>query len=278
MLARAIAQPPCTDGVRRSRWAAIRNCFDDQTEILTEQRGWQLFKNLTEDDKVATIYEGHTLGFEKPSYHYAAHYKGEMVGLDCEGGDMLVTPDHKVYTSKCVGRRQEWLPYDFEFAKTAYGKLNRKLLRKCRWEGVKHDGVNYSEDFFEFLGYWFAEGSCGKYESKTDGYVRRRLVLTTCNDAWYARRVLERAGLPYSRNARVDGGYNFVVNVTPDTRKLINELCEYGGARDKFVPQYVKDAPPLCIAAFLRGFLMGDGGVAGGGKTVTAYTSSKQLA
>jgi len=34
MLARAIAQPPCTDGVRRSRWAAIRNTYPELKSTL----------------------------------------------------------------------------------------------------------------------------------------------------------------------------------------------------------------------------------------------------
>lgn len=37
LINRAMRQAPGPDGVRRSRWAVVRNCYDDKTEILTEK-------------------------------------------------------------------------------------------------------------------------------------------------------------------------------------------------------------------------------------------------
>ncbi len=45
IMRRAQEQAADSNGVRRTRFAVIRNCYDDQTEILTERRGWQLFKD-----------------------------------------------------------------------------------------------------------------------------------------------------------------------------------------------------------------------------------------
>ena len=65
IIRRAHMQAPGPDGIRRSRWAVIRNCYSDDTEILTEKRGWQLFKNLLPHDKVA-IYDHGVMRFEIP--------------------------------------------------------------------------------------------------------------------------------------------------------------------------------------------------------------------
>ena len=36
---RCVEQLKGPDGLRRSRWVVVRNCYDAQTEILTETRG-----------------------------------------------------------------------------------------------------------------------------------------------------------------------------------------------------------------------------------------------
>ena len=39
--------------IKRTKWVIVRNCFDDKTEILTEQRAWKLCKDLHPEDNVA---------------------------------------------------------------------------------------------------------------------------------------------------------------------------------------------------------------------------------
>src|SRR3990167_5232661 len=43
-----------------------RSCYDDQTEVLTEKRGWILFKDLLNTDKVAVLKNFQDLIFEYP--------------------------------------------------------------------------------------------------------------------------------------------------------------------------------------------------------------------
>jgi len=95
IMKRAQAQVPGPDGIRRSRWAVVRNCYDDQTEILTEKRGWQLFKDLLLDDAVATL-DGDHLVYKTPEGVVSYPYQGEMVGFEGESIDFLVTPEHKM--------------------------------------------------------------------------------------------------------------------------------------------------------------------------------------
>ncbi|HII15248.1 MAG TPA: hypothetical protein HA362_02955, partial [Nanoarchaeota archaeon] len=72
-------------------------CYDNRTEILTE-KGWKYFNNITFEDKVATL--NATTGkteFNTPTDIQDFAYKGEMYNVETENGDLLVSPEHKVY-------------------------------------------------------------------------------------------------------------------------------------------------------------------------------------
>ena len=71
------------------------NCYDDKTEILTK-RGWIPFPELRDDDSVAQYWaESKAIDFTVPLSVYRAHYKGDMVSLQNQHLDLLVTPNHR---------------------------------------------------------------------------------------------------------------------------------------------------------------------------------------
>jgi DNA polymerase-1 len=71
----------------------LQNCFDDQTEILT-QRGFVLFRDLAPEDEVAAWDDGDVY-FVRPTDYIARPYCGRMVKLTNQHTDLLVTPDHR---------------------------------------------------------------------------------------------------------------------------------------------------------------------------------------
>lgn len=100
----------------------LGKCFDKHTEILTEERGWQLFKKLLPTDKVATLVNG-CLEFVQPEEYYEGFYEGEMIGCRADQLDFLVTPNHRCYVvtdpekvNSCnawhIEEAQELLKYD----------------------------------------------------------------------------------------------------------------------------------------------------------------------
>jgi hypothetical protein len=257
-------QPSTMDGVRRTRWMVVRNCYDDQTEILTEERGWVLFRDLDKDDRVATLQNGTDLVFEKPSYHYAAPYKGEMLGIQHQGIDLLVTPDHKLWTSRQSTDTKIWHPYRHETISEIYGKQTRRFKRDALWRGKRPE---FSLDFYEFLGFWFAEGYAGVQSTRLD----------------YTRDLLNRAGLQFSEIESKSGhiassSVNFVIRITPDIKPLVEELTELGKSHEKHIPQWIKDSSWEAIREFLIGYVEGDGQVYKDINTVIATTVSKRLA
>lgn len=257
------------DGIRRSRFAVIRNCYDDQTEILTRDHGWVLFRDLKEDDLVAML-DGEEVRFVRPSYYYSAPYSGEMVGFENEGLNFCVTPDHKLLVSARNAREKEWGEYRFRKAFDCFGKQNLRVSRAAgAWKGVD---CCLSEEMFEWLGYWFAEGSTSSLNGRHACHV------TTKNDKEYATSLFEKAGLPYSINKRSDDAVNIRLLVTHQTIDLIKKLIRCGKSTTKSIPAEWKNAPTGHLKMFIKGYLAGDGDHRSHDNTVCASTASRGLA
>src|SRR3989304_2389865 len=77
---------------------ANTECYAEGTEILTED-GWKNFKDLTMEDKVASLVGEKTLEFVKPERVLSYDVKGKMVHFKNEDIDLLVTPNHEMYLS-----------------------------------------------------------------------------------------------------------------------------------------------------------------------------------
>lgn len=252
IIRRAHEQTPGPDGRRRTRWAVIRNCYDDQTEILTEKRGWQLFKDLLPDDAVATLVGGRELVFVEPTMHYEYDHDGEMVGYYGENIDFLVTPEHKMYVSLRNARKKEWSEYKFRDAMDVYGKYNMRVKRNAdKWQGERPE---YSPDFMEWFGFWVAEGWVStepKYEC----------IITQSENLDYVRKLFNDAKLPFHEGhyKSQNGRGTFRLAMDKDTRKIVEMLSPLGKSHEKYVPQWVKNSPVEYITRFIKGYLAGDG-------------------
>jgi hypothetical protein len=278
IIRRAHEQAPSQDGIRRTRWAIIRNCFDDQTEVLTEKRGWQLFKDLVPEDKIASQEKGNELVFVTPSFYYSSPYKGEMIGYENRNIDFLVTPDHRLYASMINGRTKKMYGYEFYKAGDIYGMTHYRFKKNIE----KYNGgfSEFSERMFEFFGFWFAEGYVGKYPRKdTHGY-HWRLTVSQKENIKYVTELLDACGFKYGRNKNTNSSaYNYCVYVNDDIKLLIEKLLPCGNSRTKHLPDWIKNAPSSHLQAFLRGYEKGDGHTRTHKNDSTRlYTSSEKLA
>jgi hypothetical protein len=273
IIRRAHEQKPSADGIRRSRWVVVRNCYDDQTEILTEKRGWRLFRDLLPDDKVATL-DGDTLVYELPESVVAKEYSGEMLGYEGEGANFLVTPDHKMWVSIRRTRKKIWGEYEILEAKEVYGSQTVRVRRDAIPCGGNQE---YPLDFYEFYGFWLAEGSCGEYLYPPRKTPSRRLNVTQKTQILYVESLLERNGFEYRKNSKTDSPDCYVYSLEKN-KSLMTTLWHLFSEKSpaKYIPQNIKDAPANCLKALLHGYFMGDGGESGG--TVRLRTSSKRLA
>ena len=281
VMGRSVKQRPGIQGRRRSRWGFIRNCYDDQTEILTEHRGWVKFVDLRTDDAVATLKDGEELFFEVPSYYHAAPYKGEMIGLANEGIDLLVTPDHKLWCTKTSGRDRREMPYRFEAAERCYGMIDWRFKRDAVWKGAPADE---SLDFFEFLGFWFSNGTAGVYTYPGRNGIttepRRNLCFTQGQLRDYAREMIERIGFEWFESEREDGLTNtYLSTKTVRAKRLVDDLAACGAQAERAIPSWIKNSSADQIGAFFEGYFKAGGHEASSEHDVTRIcTASKRMA
>ncbi len=84
------------------------DCYDDQTEILT-QSGFKPFKDLSNDDLVAQFHYDKSITWVKPTSYYSEDYSGDMIRFNNfkNNVDLLVTPNHRmVYEHRKNGKIQ----------------------------------------------------------------------------------------------------------------------------------------------------------------------------
>ena len=268
---RATEQEADSQGNRTTKWAVIRNCYDDQTEILTERGGWKLFKDLASDDRVAML-DGDKTVFVKPSYYYSDDYVGEMVEFENEGVDFCVTPNHRMYVSRRNARRKNWGDWEFKDAADLYGKTNARVRKNGgEWEGRD---VGMSPEMFEWLGFYMAEGWAGV--TSYNGIVRHNCTITQAVRSDYVDGLFESAGLPYTVS-QGKGVVRYRLSTTLETKPIIKMLSGLGLALTKRVPHAWKNAPSEHLSRFIKGYLAGDGDHSSSG-VVSAGTSSRQLA
>lgn len=265
-----------TWGITHTKWAIIRNCYDANTEILTEKRGWIKFNDLASLDAVATLKGGY-LTYEIPSNYYKASYSGTMIGIRGQNMDLLVTPNHHLWVSPRKTRKKIWYPYKHIHADDIYGRDGLyRLQNTAKWQGKKD---NHTTDFFEFLGFWFAEGSVSIIKRKDCAGYHHRLVLTQKKEVDYVHNLLKRNNIDYGIHQRPDGTCYFNISQkSKRIKKLTKELFEYGKAKTKSIPGYIKYANAGKIRAFLKGYQKGDGSYKTNTKTCDhLYTSSHRL-
>ena len=171
-------QPPpsITDINMESIWY----CYDDQTEILTDRRGWQKFVDLTDGGMVATM-EPHSgrFSWQKPTASPALDYVGPLINP--AGLDLMVTPNHRMVTNYLTYKACRALRVPAQQGEGTYlipaavmeASLNRHMkvpVTAKSWlahdlpdmlipsskGAIKLSGLNYSA----FMGLYLSEGSC----------------------------------------------------------------------------------------------------------------------
>ena len=109
--------------IQKPTVVADKLCFDKETEVLTEN-GWKFFKDLSYEDKVATLNpETNNLEYETPTNIYSYDYDGKMYFLKNDKIDILVTPNHKHYVAKPDSDK-----FEFETSTSLFGNLRKFLI------------------------------------------------------------------------------------------------------------------------------------------------------
>ncbi len=251
-------------------------CYDDKTEILTDQ-GWKLFKDLDKTEKVATLNtDENTLEYQKPNKYVAQDNHKELYSVDNRALSFSVTANHNMWVATKTrkgGNTDVGNGYkDYRFVRADELPSGFKIQRTCDWVALNCDAeLDVSEwvskfniNWFKFMGIYLSEGCVIK--GSKDSY-RISIAAVKKEARKDISQLLDLMGFKYG--------------VRPDQFRIgrQNELAKYllqfGKARDKYIPDCVKFGTRFQIDTFLDWYVKGDGRVFNGARIV--FTSSKRM-
>lgn len=237
-------------------------CADSATEILTETRGWLLFKDLLPTDKVATRNPStKTLEWQQPTNYVNSPYKGEMYKIKSSSVDMVVTPNHRMLVTKGSSKEEVFMTAEEIFKSNKYQSYYH-IPMTSSWVGTEvtekifvhmYKGVGRhsspltmsGDDYVAFMGMYLSEGhalyggdiNIGQ-QSISKGYEPYKILL---------ERIFER---PITHNGE---SFSF-------SKVALGEfLCSFGLSENKYIPQDIMNATPRQLQIFWDYYMLGDG-------------------
>lgn len=274
-------------------------CYDDKTEVLTEN-GWLPFSQVSQGDVVASMHPNGELVYESVLAVHRSFYVGPMYRIKNKKLDLMVTPNHRMYTRK--GDSNEKSPYEINEAKKIFGQRRYYLKNSEKWVGSSAEVVRFGEpedrdgtgpkadprkleiapsEFAEFLGVFIAEGwACRREGGIYDVGLSQsqRLNPDKCVEI---ERFLALLPWSFSRRERDNGQ----VEWTARNRELCLWLMEHvgTGAKNKRIPRQALAWPSATLELLLNGLMLGDGSTRNSPQTShydnrRYFTASKGLA
>ena len=247
--------------------------YAEDTEILTRS-GWKYWQELDYTHEIATLSPLGEMEWQHPSDIVAQDYTGPMYHLNHKRADLLVHPDHNIFAqfSKDAVTKQDLSQFEIKTAKEAAGYYMGFLKADAEWAGQEQylvnipaytyyhrsgavhgrDGRVVSGDaWFEFMGYYLAEGATTLTRNGRSGHVKiaqsRQAHPETFNRI---DKCLSRMGFDYT--VRDDGFHIY------DTQ-LVRCLFWLGKSADKYAPQYIKEGSMRQLRLFFDAYIAGDG-------------------
>ena len=261
-------------------WKAKRHCYDEETEILTED-GWKKYYELRIGEKVATLNRDGVIEYQPFLDLYVYPYRGKMIHIRNNIVDLMVTPEHRLYVA-----RNYWesnLKFELIEAQEIINKGFR-LKRDGKWlssenkayfELLKvHNPTRKSsviripmKEWLKFFGLWLAEGSCtianrGKHEYIVSiASYNQKLKEEIFN-------MLKRWGFNPIRSGKG--------NIQIYNKQLYSYLSQFGRSNERYIPKEIKNLPKEYLEILFKYMMLGDGYVGRGGDNYV--TTSKRLA
>jgi len=256
------------------------SCYDDQTEVLTDD-GWKYFKDLTHDENVMTLnQETNKIQYQHPVRYISEPYVGKLNVGSNKLINYAVTPNYNMYVSKVDDLTHKKLSYQLVTSETVHGN-NLHFKRDGIWDvdEIEHfyitneDGKETKQfemdDWLKFFGFWLADGwtsninygkQTGICQFKDNDYLK---VINT---------IMVKYG--YTPSITKDGNQYRYCN-----KELWSYLSQFGKANDKFIPRILLNLNSRQLSILLDWYIKGDGSIDSnkyGRKR--AWTVSKTLA
>jgi DNA-directed RNA polymerase II subunit RPB2 len=139
------------------------HCLTLDHEILTNN-GWKFYKDLTDDDKVATLV-GNKLVYEKPLCCLLfPEYNGKMYHIKNNKIDLNVTSEHRMFVSEYNYYSKSWDPYSLKLAQDIIGQPV-KYKQDTQWDkedllylDIFSEIIFNMDSWIRFFGIWLSMG------------------------------------------------------------------------------------------------------------------------
>lgn len=267
-------------------------CYDDQTEVLTDNRGWIYFKDLTREDVVITRNSRGIIEKHHPIELFEYDYEGELYHFQNAVFDMRVTPNHKMVFVNKHTWEQGFVRAD-EYSKTKHpiprtgeyccesGGIFKLPAIKHEWKAGNYEAALTKEwdeksipmkDWLRFVGLYISEGSCDNENIGPKHGYRVNITQIKKENLDYIKRILDK--LPF-RYTQIPSG--FVIcdkQLWHYCRNIFGKNCY-----EKTIPrEYLSSCSKVELLALLEALMVGDGCVNKKTGQKTYYTTSRQLA
>ena len=233
-------------------------CYDDETEILTKDRGFVPFSELTPDDEVATRNKDKKFEWQKPTHYTDYEYSGEMHHFKSRSMDLLVTPDHRMLVSLMAGKagkRNESIVLAKDFARGLNNE--RRIPVTSQWDsnselsfrafpnphGSTEDRILSGDDYCALLGAYLAEGNI-----KSEGGIEIAQKEKSKGFKLY-KALAERIG------STSYNGKSFYIG----SKSLSGHFKQLGLAHEKYIPADIRDLPVRQLQILWDHYVAGDG-------------------
>ncbi|MCD6133609.1 MAG: dCTP deaminase [Deltaproteobacteria bacterium] len=111
----------------------LEPCYDKETELLTLD-GWKRFKDIKDDEIVATLSEQGEIEYQRIIRRQKFRFKDKLIQIRGRNVDLAVTPAHQLFV-----RKKGSDTFEFIRADEIYGKYNYEFKRDAIWKGQKKD-------------------------------------------------------------------------------------------------------------------------------------------
>ncbi len=262
-------------------------CYSDDTEVLTNN-GWKLFVNLLDDDLIYSFNPitrvGEYVGFVA---RQARKHIGEMHYYAGKRLDLLVTPDHSMYTeSRLTGRHNNQFMSSSELMANNQKGNTCALVAAAPADGLNKGVVGWTVEHYRLFGLWLGDGyifknNSGQMNAFGFGVKKKRKInqITGC---------LTILGFDYTTGVGQDGKTWFRVT----DAAFLSYIAVLDGTHNKRIPADTMWAPKPMLEALVDGLIGSDGhrtktGLVPSGlshaitvknSTLRYYSANKQLA
>lgn len=257
-------------------------CYDRQTEVMT-RRGWVRWDAVQDNDEFACLVDGRVT-YNVASRLVREHYDGVMYGADTGRVAYLVTPNHRLWVSPQFRGAQ----YRVETAEECHGSFRRV----CSGGFAEYLGNSSTEfsiptvdrrsnnetvvasvpigPWAELMGWWLAEGSC-TYSEVSSTYNIKISQSSEANPANCDRIAATLRELPFA--------WSYAdLAFTLATKQLAAYFRQFGHSHERFIPEYLFDAPLHARLRLYHGLLYGEGRRDRRGVRTQFCTTSEKLA